>query len=207
MFAHQDIWRAIDKLAASRGLSVSGLARRAGLDPTTFNKSKRIARDGKARWPSTESVAKVLQAVEAPIAEFAALLDGTGATARRLPLLALGSVRDGRGMDSKGLPSGERHDQVAWPHIEEPHGFAIEVTDTHLAPHYRIGDLIVVSPREQPRRGDRVLLKTRAGEVMAMQVARATADSMELNALDGGGFRTIEKADLAWMHRIVWVSQ
>ena len=105
------------------------------------------------------------------------------------------------------LPSGERHDQVAWPHIEEPHGFAIEVTDTHLAPHYRIGDLIVVSPREQPRRGDRVLLKTRAGEVMAMQVARATADSMELNALDGGGFRTIEKADLAWMHRIVWVSQ
>ncbi|MBM3542178.1 MAG: helix-turn-helix transcriptional regulator, partial [Alphaproteobacteria bacterium] len=205
MFAHQDIWRAIDKLAASRGLSVSGLARRAGLDPTTFNKSKRVTRDGKARWPSTESVSKVLQCVEAPISEFASFLDGSGGTPRRLPLIALGDVREGGGVNAKGLPSGASQDQFAWPHIEDPHGFAVEVTDAHLAPHYRSGDLIVVSPREQPRRGDRVLLKTRAGEVMAMQIARTAADRVELHAFDGGTPRTFETADLAWMHRIVWV--
>ena len=207
MFAHQDIWRAIDKLAASRGLSVSGLARRAGLDPTTFNKSKRVTRDGKARWPSTESVAKVLEAIEAPVSEFAALLDGGGAVPRRLPLIALGAVREGSGVNAKGLPSGASQDHFAGPHIEDPHGFAVEVTDAYLAPHYRSGDLIVVSPREQPRRGDRVLLKTRAGEVIAMQITRATADRVELHGFDGGGPRTLETADLVWMHRIVWVSQ
>ena len=47
MLKHTDIWRAIDRLAAQHGLSASGLARRAGLDPTTFNKSKRTTNDGK----------------------------------------------------------------------------------------------------------------------------------------------------------------
>ena len=62
MMRHDDIWRAIDALAAEHGLSASGLARKAGLDPTAFNPSKRIGADGRARWPSTESVAKVLAA-------------------------------------------------------------------------------------------------------------------------------------------------
>ena len=68
---HDDIWRALDTLAAENGLSASGLARRAGLDPTTFNPSKRRMQDGRARWPSTESVAKVL--------------DATGASRKRSP--------------------------------------------------------------------------------------------------------------------------
>ena len=50
---HEDIWRALDSLAAERGLSASGLARRSGLDPTTFNPSKRSTPEGRARWPST----------------------------------------------------------------------------------------------------------------------------------------------------------
>ena len=57
---HSQIWRAIDALAERRGMTASGLARAAGLDPTTFNKSKRQGVDGKPRWPSTESVARAL---------------------------------------------------------------------------------------------------------------------------------------------------
>ena len=62
---HEDVWRAIDTLAAEHGLSASGLAKRSGLDATTFNPSKRTMPDGRARWPSTESVAKVLDATGA----------------------------------------------------------------------------------------------------------------------------------------------
>ena len=62
MLTHSRIWNAIDTLAETHGMSASGLAKKAGLDPTTFNKSKRIAADGRPRWPSTESVAKILQA-------------------------------------------------------------------------------------------------------------------------------------------------
>lgn len=60
MLSHAQIWFAIDRLAVEKGYSTSGLARRAGLDPTTFNKSKRFSADGKERWPSTESIAKIL---------------------------------------------------------------------------------------------------------------------------------------------------
>ena len=42
MLTHAQIWTALDRLAARSGLSASGLAKRSGLDPTTFNRSKRI---------------------------------------------------------------------------------------------------------------------------------------------------------------------
>ena len=62
MLTHNQIWTAIDRLAARAKLTPSGLAKKAGLDPTTFNKSKRVTPEGRPRWPSTESVAKALQA-------------------------------------------------------------------------------------------------------------------------------------------------
>ena len=74
MMKHEDIWRAIDTLAAENGLSASGLAKRSGLDPTTFNVSKRRMPDGRNRWPSTESVAKVLNATGASLEAFTALV-------------------------------------------------------------------------------------------------------------------------------------
>ena len=78
---HEDIWRALDTLAAENGLSASGLARRSGLDPTTFNPSKRRMPDGRNRWPSTESVAKVLDATGASLDAFATLVSGARALA------------------------------------------------------------------------------------------------------------------------------
>ena len=82
MLTHPQIWRAIDALAARHGTSPSGLARLAGLDPTTFNKSKRGAADGKLRWPSTESLSKVLGATGASLDEFMALVREGGRAAQ-----------------------------------------------------------------------------------------------------------------------------
>src|SRR3569833_1713578 len=62
MLSHSAIWDAIDSLAARHGFTVSGLAKLAGLDATAFNRSKRVSRDGRERWPSTESIAKLLEA-------------------------------------------------------------------------------------------------------------------------------------------------
>ncbi len=60
---HNDIWYAIDCFASEHHLSCSGLARRSGLDPTIFNKSKRWSKYGQPRWPSTGSIAKILSAM------------------------------------------------------------------------------------------------------------------------------------------------
>ena len=89
MLKHTDVWRAIDRLAREYGYSASGLARQSGLDPTTFNKSKRVTREGKLRWPSTESVSKVLAATGASLAEFVSFTsDGESAGVyRNIPLI------------------------------------------------------------------------------------------------------------------------
>ena len=79
MLTHRHIWDAVDALAARYNLTPSGLAKRAGLDPTTFNKSKRASADGKKRWPNTESLAKILEATGASLDEFFALVaDASG---------------------------------------------------------------------------------------------------------------------------------
>ena len=58
---YENVWDAVDKLAQKHGLSPSGLAKLAGLDATTFNKSKRIRPDGKKRWPSLDSINRLLE--------------------------------------------------------------------------------------------------------------------------------------------------
>ena len=107
MLTHTQVWSAIDRLAARAGLSASGLARRAGLDPTTFNKSKRITASGRARWPSTESIAKALTATGTPVEIFVELINsGSGPATRAVPLIGFAEAGEGRHFDERGFPEG-----------------------------------------------------------------------------------------------------
>ena len=129
---HYDIWRAIDALAAENGLSASGLARKAGLDPTAFNPSKRTGPDGRARWPSTESVAKVLEATGTSLDAFASLVSGTPMNfrsaavrpVRRIPLIGLAQAGSAGYFDDGGFPSGAGWDEISVPEIPDPNAYA-----------------------------------------------------------------------------------
>lgn len=211
MLRHQDVWQAIDELAEAHGFSPSGLARRAGLDPTTFNKSKRVAADGRPRWPSTESIAKILEATEAPLAEFVALIgkaQGTVGVTRRIPLLAFGQA-DGKGrFDEAGHPAGTAWDELMFPDIADANAYAIEVTGHALEPVYRDGDTIVVSPEANLRKGDRVLVRTTAAELIVMALVRRGARKLDLAALvPGQTERSIPVDSVSFVHRIIWASQ
>lgn len=115
MLTHDQIWGALDRLAARAGLSPSGLAKRAGLDPTTFNKSKRVTSDGRERWPSTESIAKALAAAESSIKIFARLIDDDAGDGRTVPLLALALASTSGAFDELGFPSGKGWGEIALP--------------------------------------------------------------------------------------------
>jgi phage repressor protein C with HTH and peptisase S24 domain len=212
MLTHNQIWGAIDALAARHGLSPSGLAKLAGLDPTTFNKSKRGGANGKLRWPSTESVAKVLRATGASLDEFVTLVGREGAAtrsyARSVPLIGLAQAGASGYFDDSGFPAGAGWDEIPFPELADEHAYALEITGESMLPVYRDGDRIVVSPSASVRRGDRVVVKTQAGEVMAKQLSRLTAQRVELRsfntAFEDRGFALNE---VAFMHRIIWASQ
>lgn len=211
---HEDIWRALDTLAAESGLSVSGLARRAGLDPTTFNVSKRRMPDGRARWPSTESIAKVLEATGATLETFSALVSGVRAIPsrepgpRRMPLIGLAQAGGSGFFDDAGFPAGTGWDEVSIPDLGDPNSYALEIAGDSMEPLLRDGDTVVVSPAAPIRRGDRVVLRTVRGEVMAKELVRRSARRVELASLNPAhpGY-SFELHEVAWMHRIVWVSQ
>lgn len=67
---HEDIWQAIDNFAVQHNMSCSGLARFSGLDATIFNKSKRWSKYGQPRWPSTNSIAKILNSTGKTLSDF-----------------------------------------------------------------------------------------------------------------------------------------
>ena len=210
---HEDIWRALDTLAAEYGLSASGLAKKAGLDATTFNPSKRRMPDGRARWPSTESLAKVLDATGASLELFTSLVTGsatvtTARPPRRIPLLGMAQAGGNGFFDDAGFPVGGSWDEVSLPEIGDPHAYALEISGDSMEPVFRDGDMVVISPAAPIRRGDRVVLRTAVGEVMAKQLARRSAKRIELKSLNPEHRdRSFDLIEVAWMHRIIWASQ
>ena len=209
MLTHAQIWLAIDRLAARAELSPSGLAKKAGLDPTTFNKSKRITPDGRARWPSTESVAKSLAATGITLDQFVALIsDAVRPPAEAVPLIGFAEAGGDGYFDDGGFPTDKGWDEIPFPAIEDEHIYALEISGDTLLPAYRDGTIIIVSPAAPVRRGDRVVVKTRIGEVVAKELKRKTAKTLELKSLNPEqGDRTLATEEVLWVARIVWASQ
>jgi phage repressor protein C with HTH and peptisase S24 domain len=209
MLTHSQIWSAVDRLAERAGLSASGLAKRAGLDPTTFNKSKRITADGRPRWPSTESVAKILTATGTTVDTFVGLItDAARGATRSVPLIGLAQAGAGGFFDDAGFPVGRGWDEIAFPAIDDEHAYALEISGDSMVPAYRDGDVILVSPGAPVRRGDRVVVNTRDGEVMAKELRRRTTRTIDLKSLNPDHpDRQLGAEDVQWIARIVWASQ
>ena len=210
MLKHADVWRAIDLLAAKHDMSASGLARRSGLDPTTFNISKRITKDGKQCWPSTETIARILSATGDSLAEFIAQMgkDNAAVLALRIPIISFAQAGDESYFDYAGYPTGKAWDEVLFPQIADPDVFALEVSGDSMAPVYCDGDTIIVSPNDDIRRGDRVVVRTRDGEVMAKKMARQSARKVELVSLTKPRrSRMLDAENISWIARIVWAGQ
>lgn len=204
---HSQIWRAIDALAARRRLSPSGLARAAGLDATTFNKSKREAADGRPRWPSTESLARALAAAETSWDDFAVLVVGRPGAGRAVPVVGMARAGADGFFDEAGFPIGA-DETVRFPDLGEDRVYALEIAGDSMEPMYRAGDIVIVQPGADVRRGDRVVVRTRAGEVMAKVLGRKNDQTIELLSLNPAHKpRELAAVEVDWIARIVWASQ
>ena len=207
--SHSRIWAAIDALASRLGTTPSGLARLAGLDPTSFNKSKRASLETppRPRWPSTESLAKLLEATGIKFSEFALLAEGR-TNGQGIPLIGFAEAGIDGYFDDSGFPLGQGWDEITFPGASSGL-YALEISGDSMLPLYRDGDRILVDPHNQNlRRGDRVVVKTSDGEVMAKELVRYSARSVELRSLNPDfPDRMLERPQVAWIARIVWASQ
>jgi len=215
MLSHEQVWAAIDALAARHSLSASGLAKRAGLDSTAFNKSKRSSADGRPRWPSTESLAKIMDATGSTLDDLVAVLRRgqqrtavRGFTPSAVPLLGFAQAGNGGFFDDAGFPVGQGWDVVDLPAAAPEGAYALKVQGDSMLPLYRDGDVLIVQPGATTRRGDRVVVRTVEGEVLAKVLARRTARTVELHSLNPEHpNRSFAVSEVEWVARILWASQ
>lgn len=211
MFTHKQVWGAIDTIADRYGFSASGLAKKAGLDPTSFNPSKRNGPEGRPRWPTMESISRVLNASGAGVEEFMDLLTGRKGAAPRLkqiPLLGFAKAGKGGFFDDSGFPHGSGWEEIDVPGVTDSAAYALEITGDSMMPIYREGDIIVISPAATIRKGDRVVVRTADGQVMAKIMQRQTARTLELASFNAAHeTKTLDMKDVDWMARIIWASQ
>lgn len=212
MFAHSDIWRGIDGLASSLGYSASGLAKKAGLDPTAFNKSKRISPDGKPRWPSTESLSKILNVTGATMSDFISILDAeigdVAITSYTIPVVSFADVGEKGYFDENGYRKEGSWNELALPFAGKEGLYGIEVSDDSMRPLYRPGDTLILDPNTRVRKGDRIVTKLKNGDVMVKTLAKRTNTEILLRSLNPKHKNlTIKNSNIVWMVRVIWVSQ
>jgi phage repressor protein C with HTH and peptisase S24 domain len=209
MLTHAQIWTALDRLAARAGLSPSGLARKAGLDPTTFNRSKRMTPEGRSRWPSTESLAKSLGATGTSMETFVQLIDEPArSSSHGVPMIEFAQAATDSHFDDSGHPAGNGWDELAFPAIADDGAYALRIVGDSMAPIYRDGSVIVVSPAATVRKDDRVVVMTKDGHIMVKELKQQTPKVVELRALaKAQKDETLQARDVLWMARIVWASQ
>ncbi|WP_342627842.1 helix-turn-helix transcriptional regulator [Nguyenibacter vanlangensis] len=185
MIRHDDIWHALDVLAAERGLTPSGLARAAGLDGTSFNPSKRATPAGRPRWPGTESLARVLDATGLTLEAFGRLMAGQAvpraphrpAGRSRLRLSHLSQLEQGGMFDAAGHPAGRHWDSWDVPGLAEPDLYAVTIDSDAFDPVFRLGAMLIVSPGAPVRRQDRVILHRGDGVLCAIVLERRPGDA------------------------------
>ena len=211
MLSHKQVWNAIDVVAERYGFSASGLAKKSGLDPTSFNPSKRNGPDGRPRWPTMESVSRLLQASGATMEEFSELLTGRkGQPPKRKQIPLMGFAKAGKGgfFDDSGFPAGNGWDEIEVPGVTDQNAYALEITGDSMMPVYREGDTIIVSPAATTRKGDRVVVRTTDGQVMAKIMQRQTSKTLELASFNPSHTtKVLDMKDIDWIARIMWASQ
>ena len=211
MITHEGIWSAIDKLATNFGYSTSGLAKKSGLDPTAFNRSKRFGPDGKPRWPSTESISFILIATGATMAEFLSFNDDEiPKTSPTIPVIGYAQAGSKGYFDDAGYPVGDGWDHIQFPALDHVQSrvYSLEISGNSMEPLYRAGDRLIVAPGAAVRRGDRVVVKTVKGEVMVKELVRQTASKIELKSINPQfADLNFSMSEISWIARVVWVSQ
>nr|WP_272213172.1 helix-turn-helix transcriptional regulator [Marinicella sp. W31]MDC2879118.1 helix-turn-helix transcriptional regulator [Marinicella sp. W31] len=112
--------------------------------------------------------------------------------------------------DDGGYPVGQGWDEVDFPApaLTSQSVYALEVQGESMLPLYRDGDVLIVEANADTRKGDRVVVKTLDGEVMAKVLVRRTSRQIELMSINPAHQNlTFDLAAVEWIARIIWASQ
>lgn len=204
---YENVWNAVDNLAKKHGLSPSGLAKLAGLDATTFNKSKRIRPDGKKRWPSLDSINKLLEIFNLSFEQFYALsTDLEENEIGSIPFIKLSQCKPSLTEDKAQINTSHWH-KISFPDFKESL-FAIEIDSDNFAPIYKNSTLLIAAHNSEIRQGDRAIIFFNDENITLKEFVRRTPSKLIVTNINPPfQEEQIAIADITLINRIVWASQ
>lgn len=204
---YETIWSAVDNLAASLGLTPSGLAKKAGLDSTTFNKSKRKRRDGKNRWPSLESLNKIFDVCHISFEEFYELgrENNIVENLKAIPYSKISKLSGGISASAYGIET------KAWKMVSFPDSYnniyALEIDTMKYSPDYRAGTVLILSKNSDIRKNDLVAVYKKDNTIVIGEFYCRTPNQIELHGTGGNEKEMlIDIKDIIMLNRIMWIS-
>ena len=204
---YEQVWDAVDKLAKLHGLTPSGLAKKAGLDATTFNKSKRIRNDGKQRWPSLDSINKILEACNVSFEQFYQLIDEDLAIKPAgIPFITYSDLSTKATIKTSKLAT-EKWDKVQFPD-SSVNLYAINLDTADFEPLYRKGCTLVATKDLEIRKGDRVIVLMQQGNPLIKEFKHRTTSTIVFgDILNPNQEVQVKMTDIKLINRIVWAEQ
>ena len=156
--------------------------------------------------PAEDTDQELINYILLPYDDFAELIEGR--RGQIAPLIGFAEAGADGFFDDAGFPVGSGWEDVRFPGLADETVYALEISGDSMEPAYRAGDRIIVSPTSSIRRGDRVVVRTVEGEVLAKVLARQTAKVLELESINPQHEnRSIKMQEVDWVARIIWASQ
>lgn len=206
---HKSLWRGLSRLADERRITKAELARRAGLCGGRLSGGGEWG-NKKLRWPSTETLAAVLDSVGMTLGQFAAMIGDVGPPAEeRMPLITWQQAQAEGYFNAIRTPTlTGAWDSMLRPRVMSQDAYAIQLVDDTLFPTYRDGDILIACPDAPIRRGDRVLVHTDANEVLGKEVVVWRNGRLLCHSLNPlAPNHPLTPESILAVHRIIWVSQ
>lgn len=205
---YEQVWDAVDKLARTHGLSPSGLAKKAGLDATTFNKSKRVRADGKKRWPSLDSINKILDACNVSFEQFYSLIDEdlNPEMLNAVPFIKFSAMENSLDIKDDKLVT-DKWNRLHFPDTTASL-YAIDIDVTDFEPFYRQGSIVVATKSSEIRKGDRIVVIFKNGGILIKEFVHRTPSTLVLGDIaDPQKEMNVNIVDIELVNRILWAGQ
>jgi phage repressor protein C with HTH and peptisase S24 domain len=199
----KEIWQAIDLLAKNNGVSVSALAKKAGLDPTSFNKSKRISPLGKPRWPSMESLLKLIESVNISFQDLLNLATNKNISFSQIKIIELSELKKNEKTESIIQNTNKK---LSIAH-EKGETFAIIINEDGFSPIYKKEKSIIVIKAKKTSKGDRILIKTRDKNIYIGDLVKISALKYEIITIPSWEIKQIGFEHIEFIGKVLWASQ
>jgi phage repressor protein C with HTH and peptisase S24 domain len=206
------LWETIKELADERHMSMSALAKKAGLDASSFNQRRRFGPDGEPRWPQFPTVLSAMKALDVNFVDFAKAVTGDADHIVRVPLMTMDEMREGVDVEAviKEVADNPKTeiDTIDFPGVlKGDRIYEVIIRGNDYEPIYRDKTRLMMNVDDRPQRDDLVLIATtREAAVYKLELATNKSIVAREHRLNGRKLQFTRK-EVVHMHKVIWASQ